>query len=128
MYARGVNGWIPDPEVVTATLHVLEDDWDELALTGESAPNLGSQIGETADVREGEWAAWDVTDLARRWEAGEPNHGLAVVAHRYHPAPLWSASFDSREAERAPLLLIDRAGGWPLLLPSLANGATHETP
>ncbi len=127
LYARGVSGGLPDSEVVTATLHVLEDDWDELALTGENAPILGPQFGETVNVRKGEWTAWDVTDLVRRWESGEPNHGVAVLAHPIQSALFWSASFDSREAELSPRMRIEGAGGGRLLLPALANPLTRDS-
>lgn len=124
MYARRVNGWPPDTDLVTATLHAVEEDWDESTLVGENMPPLGPQIGPAVEVRKGQWSFWDVTDETRRWEAGEPNHGLAVVAHPYHPAALWSASFDSREAPMAPKLLIERMGGGKLMLPALAARPT----
>ena len=106
---------VSNPGIVVASR--LYVPWAESTLTFNTQPQ--PQVAETymelTTAHAENFALLDVTPLVQAWAAGEPNHGLAVIAAVPFTYPGASAIFDSKEnpgTSHAPEIevILERSG------------------
>ena len=98
------------------TIHRLTQDWDEDTACWEtmgaaSSPTVyaSQRVGGYGDALR--WVSWDVSDLARLWQAQpEEDHGLAVQGQEWPPDNYVYFHTKEKGAEWAPRLIVEYTG------------------
>jgi hypothetical protein len=88
-----------DPDSI---IYPLLGPWSESAAL-MAVPPYRTEAAR-APVPAGAWVRWDVTEVARAWQAGMPNYGLAITAYSRPEAWAW---YSSREGQHPPRLLLN---------------------
>ena len=90
---------------VRCTFQPILGDWDESAVTWDTAPDAGDRIAWIAVPHAAwGWHSLDISELAQAWHQGsQPNHGLLLRGDESRPN--WRG-FCSREGDYAAQLVL----------------------
>ncbi len=80
---------------VVLTAYQITSDWTEMGVTWNNQPPRGSLYAQGTVGVATSWVAWDVTEIARAWQAG-PNYGL-LLEPAEPTTVVWYRSFLSRD-------------------------------
>ena len=88
------------------TAQALTQEWHETTVTWNAQPTA-TTANEATGAAAGDWYHWDVTQIVKNWYNGAwTNYGLRLIPSGMGTMPYSPHSFDSREADNPPRLVI----------------------